>query len=259
MNNLLRKLRYPERFATHFAIKFLNKKLKDLSVIKPFFEGKKGIEIGGPSKLFTSVGYIPVYSMAETIDGVNFSSETIWEHTIAEGRTYNFGGNTPGYQFIADGTELGAIKAETYDFVLSCHSLEHIANPIKALKEWLRVLKVGGVLMLILPDSRFTFDRRRPVTKFEHLLKDFTENTAEDDLTHIAEILELHDISYDAGVADIESFKKRSSDNFINRGLHHHVFDINLLKEILKYLGMKIVVEDISPPFNLMVTATKEA
>ena len=38
-----------------------------------------------------------------------------------------------------------------------------------------RVLRPGGVLYLAVPDKRHTFDSDRPVTPFEHLLRDFDE------------------------------------------------------------------------------------
>ena len=37
------------------------------------------------------------------------------------------------------------------DFVFSSHVLEHLSEPERALKEWQRVLKPGGVLFLYLP------------------------------------------------------------------------------------------------------------
>ncbi|MAG44570.1 hypothetical protein CL633_01645 [bacterium] len=44
---------------------------------------------------------------------------------------------------------------ETYDFVYSSHCLEHVKCPKKVLKEWIRILKPGGLLILILPHKYF--------------------------------------------------------------------------------------------------------
>ena len=48
-----------------------------------------------------------------------------------------------------------------------------MANPIKALLEWKRVLRKDGVLLMILPHRDYTFDWRRPVTVVEHMKKDY--------------------------------------------------------------------------------------
>jgi SAM-dependent methyltransferase len=55
------------------------------------------------------------------------------------------------------------------DFVICCHVLEHLKNPVHALKEFFRVLRPGGRAALAIPDKRFTFDRDRPFTPWESL------------------------------------------------------------------------------------------
>src|SRR5262245_13993178 len=100
------------------------------------YRHKLGLEIGGPSTFFRPQAYFPVYSLAERIDGVNFSSETVWEGAIKEGETYHYFRDKTGYQFIEEASSLKHVGDQVYDFVLSCHSLEHVANPVQALKEW---------------------------------------------------------------------------------------------------------------------------
>ncbi len=58
------------------------------------------------------------------------------------------------------------------DFVVSSHVLEHFTDPIKALLEWWRVLKVGGVIFAIVPHKERTFDKPRPRTTLQHLIDD---------------------------------------------------------------------------------------
>src|SRR4051794_38319112 len=108
------------------------------------FNNQYGIEIGGPSPIFRVKGIFPVYVYAKNIDGVNFSNHTIWEGKLEAGYTYCYFDHFCGYQYIAEATDLHMIKSNTYDFVLSSHSLEHTANPLKALKEWNRILKANG-------------------------------------------------------------------------------------------------------------------
>ena len=70
---------------------------------------------------------------------------------------------------IATAEDLGPFGDESLDFVIANHLLEHLEQPIRALKEFQRVLKPGGVLYMALPDRRLTFDRRRRPTTIEHL------------------------------------------------------------------------------------------
>lgn len=43
------------------------------------------------------------------------------------------------------------VADESYDRVIASHILEHIYQPHLAIKEWMRVLKPGGVLSIIIP------------------------------------------------------------------------------------------------------------
>lgn len=61
------------------------------------------------------------------------------------------------------------------DFVLSGHVIEHLKDPIGSIVNTMAVVKRGGVLVLSVPDMRFTFDRTRPETTVEHAVKDFAD------------------------------------------------------------------------------------
>ena len=201
-------------------------------------EGNYGVEIGGPSLLFRTV--LPLYHRVRGLDGVNFSTDTIWEGRIEAGAAYHYLRNKRGHQFIADATDLPELATARYDFLLSSNCLEHTANPLKALMEWKRVIKVGGALVLVVPNKENNFDHRRPVTKFEHLVDDFTRDVGENDLTHLDEILALHDLRRDWPAGGRQQFRKRSLKNFQNRTLHHHVFDVGLIEEMLEWVGFGI-------------------
>jgi len=204
--------------------------------------GGDGLEVGGPSTIFKTV--LPVYRAARRVDGANFASRTIWEGGVREGLHFRYVGNRIGHQYIADATELSAIASGQYDFVLSSNCLEHVANPLRALFEWRRVLRPGGTLILVLPNQASNFDHRRPVTPFEHLLEDYRAATGEHDLTHLEEILALHDLALDPPAGNLETFRRRSLDNHVNRILHHHVFDPATMKKMLEYAGFDVVRTD---------------
>ena len=71
------------------------------------------------------------------------------------------------------------------------HCIEHIANPLKAISEWKRILKDNGLILLIVPHKDKTFDHNRPITSLSHLIEDMKTDVQEDDSTHLPEILEL--------------------------------------------------------------------
>ncbi|KAA1251985.1 class I SAM-dependent methyltransferase [Mycobacterium simiae] len=223
----------------YYVLKYARWQLPVRQKYVPFVESKYGIEIGGPSALFSTI--LPLYPFIGGLDGVNFATDTVWEGSISAGNDFNYYAGKSGRQFISEAVNLSEIPTNRYDFLLSSNCLEHVANGIKALTEWKRVIKPGGALILVLPKKESNFDHRRPVTKFEHLLDDFNHDVGEDDLTHLEEILALHDLSMDPPAGNLEHFRQRSLKNFENRTLHHHVFDVPLIERMLDHLRFEIV------------------
>jgi SAM-dependent methyltransferase len=229
-------------------------------VVHAVIAGARGLEIGGPSRVFGRRGMLQVYPQAERIDNVNFATETAWEQQLRDGGPFNFDPTrTPGTQWLREAVSLTGIADAAYDFVLSSHCLEHVANPLLALREWRRVTRPAGHLVLVLPDPARTFDHRRPLTTLEHLRADFARNTKEDDPTHLAEILAHHDVARDAGIAAVEEFHARAADNARNRCLHHHVFDLPLIRVMLAETGWRPVAAERVRPLHLLAFAQKEA
>ena len=238
---------------------FVGKELPAFKSYRHLFENKTGLEIGGPSPDFKENELLPVYALAKKVDGCNFSASTVWEGSIKEGEIYEYAENKkPGYQYIKEGTDLSGIADESYDFILSSHSLEHFANPLKALKEWLRVLKKGGTLLILVPDKKYIFDRYRPYTTFEHILKDYENNIGEDDLTCLEEAVRFHDFSRDKEDLTPELFKERSLNNFNNRCLHHHVFSLEILDKVFHFLNVKKLILKAVHPFHLVTMGIKK-
>jgi SAM-dependent methyltransferase len=214
----------------------------------PHFRGKRGIEIGGPSEIFSERGCYPIYPIAAEVDQVVFASATIWDK--------GFRDRAPGRKIVEEGADLSFEKTGfLYDFVLSSHSLEHMANPLKALVNWKSLLAPNGIFFLVLPDPRYTFDHKRPVTPFEHLLQDYARQVPESDLTHLDEVLQLHDLSMDPDAGSPEEFQARSAQNHTNRCLHHHVFSLASGVRALEHSGYRVLRTDKLYPFHLVFIA----
>ena len=111
---------------------------------------------------------------------------------------------------------------------------------------------------LVLPDKEFTFDNKRPVTTLAHLIEDYKNNTTEEDSTHFEEVIALHDFKHDAFVQSKEDLIKRTNLNIENRAVHHHVFNLDLVKELLVYCDFEMVHQQTYPPFHLVSVAEKK-
>lgn len=73
---------------------------------------------------------------------------------------------------------------ESQDFIISSHVLEHFPDPIKALIEWYRLVKKGGVIFMIVPHKERTFDSSRPRTERQELIDRHEGKIKLDESTH---------------------------------------------------------------------------
>jgi predicted SAM-dependent methyltransferase len=71
---------------------------------------------------------------------------------------------------VDNGEALSSIENGMVDFVVANHLIEHCEDPIGALSNWLRATRKGGIVYMAVPDKRFCFDHKRPLTEFDHLL-----------------------------------------------------------------------------------------
>ena len=217
-------------------------------------KGQTGLEVGGPTILFGLKGIFPVYLFAQRIDNVNYGTETFFGN-YKKGKSFRYHKEKVGWQYIAEASELTAIEDSSYDFLLSSHSLEHVANPIKALKEWKRIIRPGGKLVLILPDKRYTFDNRREYTSLAHLVEDYNRGTDENDTTHLEEILSTFD--EEAAKVQLREYSTLVANNYSNRCAHHHVFSQEVIRQMLEFAGFKVEAQYEYAPFHLITIATR--
>lgn len=219
-------------------------------------DNRNGLEIGGASSRFGAGGLLPSYDSVASLDNVNFASATLWEPQLRDGGDYAPAGRTLGVQHLAEASDLGFAADEQYDFLLSSHTLEHVANPLKTLREWRRVVRPGGTLVMVLPHHEGTFDRQRPVTSLAHLQADADADVGEDDDTHLPEILALHDLHRDPGM-DADQLRDRLERNIDLRSAHHHVFNLDLVVACLFETGWGAVAIEARRPYDIVAVARK--
>jgi len=88
--------------------------------------------------------------------------------------------NTDRLEPIADGSQ---------DFVIASHVLEHLAEPIGFIAELHRVLRPGGIALILLPDRQRTEDRFRAPTPLDHLVTEYRSGVTEVSDAHVIEFL----------------------------------------------------------------------
>ncbi len=88
---------------------------------------------------------------------------------------------------IDNGELLETISDNSQDFIVANHFLEHCEDPIGTIETHLGKLKPGGVLFYTVPDKRYTFDFRRPLTPLEHMVEDHEQGPERSRREHYVE------------------------------------------------------------------------
>jgi predicted SAM-dependent methyltransferase len=114
---------------------------------QPYFRGH-GIDVGG--------GHDSIAQYAELL---GFESCKNWDRPDGDAQL------------------LASVADGHYDFLFSSHCLEHMVDPLVALRHWVRVVKPGGYIVVTVPDeemyehlqwpSRYNSDHKWSFTMFQ--------------------------------------------------------------------------------------------
>ncbi len=184
----------------------------------------RGLEIGPlhrplPRHRGMTVDSIDRYSL----DELRAAYPELWEYPITEPTIL---GDAATLETVADGS---------YDFVIAAHVIEHMRNPLGAIEQWIRVLRPGGFLYLIVPDKRTTFDRHRVRTTVPHMVLDFLEPSAARDFEHFVDYaMHVNHAPMD-GVID-EARRLAAMDYSI----HFHVFIPSDMSALVRWFGAHV-------------------
>jgi len=199
--------------------------------IKNIINNLEAIEMGGPTILFQNSFLI--YDILKSVDGINLKENNYWQD-VGEKYNYFFGKN--GEQIIADVSDLSNLSLEKkYEIILNSHVIEHIANPIKAIKSWKNLLKEEGFILSFVPNQVEFWDRIREETSFDHILNDYLCNIQENDLTHLEENLQTEHLQIHP------RYSEKCKNNILYRVIHHHCFNLELVKKMHEYCGFKTI------------------
>jgi SAM-dependent methyltransferase len=120
-----------------------------------------------------------------------------------------------------------------FDYVFSCHCLEHMHNPYEALKEWWEIVKPGGYLIVVVPDEDLYEQGYFPSLFNEDHKATFTISKRESWSPKSHNMLDLY-----KSLNNAELLKLELQDYKFNRSkLHHAVYSRNVcynLKKIIR-------------------------
>jgi SAM-dependent methyltransferase len=201
------------------------------SVAARFLSGA-GLEVGA----FTQPTDLPPGATAEYYD--RYPLETLrklYDETCGRPLV------APQYHGEAQSLE-GVPPDKTFDFVIANHVIEHLEDPILFLKRIADVLNPAGRAMVIAPNKRFSFDKFRDLTPFQHLVEDHLGAMAQNRAPHYREwAARINGLAGEAAEAQAQQLM---AEDF---SIHFHVWDENTF---VAFLGQAI--EKFQIPLNLL-------
>lgn len=134
----------------------IRRRCKNSALADYYLKGKRGIEIGGS---YHNRFNLNTLNINYTDEITNFTEEELSRSQ-----------KILKVDIVAPGDDL-PFKDNVWDFVINSHVLEHFYDPVKAINEWMRVIKPGGYLFMIIPHKERTFDKNRERTTLNELIE----------------------------------------------------------------------------------------
>jgi SAM-dependent methyltransferase len=131
-------------------------KFRHSNLALKYLAGLEGLEIGGSA-------HNPFGLKTKNVD---FQAEP---DTVFKQFEIKLCGEALAVDVVAPGDEL-PVPDESQDFVVSSHVIEHFFDPIKALREWERVVRPGGYIFFIAPHRERNFEKDCPRTTLAELI-----------------------------------------------------------------------------------------
>jgi predicted SAM-dependent methyltransferase len=206
----------------------------------------KGIEIGG----LHSPLKVPANAKVSYVDRMSVSDLKKHYSNFDETELVKV-------DIVDDGEFLLTIPDASVDFVIANHMIEHCENPLVTIENYLRVLKLGGIIYMAVPDKRYSFDIDRPVTSLEHLIRDYKEGPQWSRREHFEEWVTLVEKT------QTNEVEKRIQQLFaMDHRIHFHVWTQEKFLELLLYCHeqaqLKLEIELVQKNLNEFITVLRK-
>src|ERR1035437_1292090 len=132
---------------------------------------------------------------------------------------------------LADAGQLPFANA-SLNFVIASHVLEHMPFPLASLRSWYRVLGAGGVLILKIPDMRYTFVVKRRRSTLQHLIEEDLHPEAFDKRVHFQDWV-AHVGGRAQGSEALQHETTRLMD--LDYSIHYHVWTDEDIRALIDY------------------------
>lgn len=198
------------------------------TIVADFFLSGSGIEVGAlqdplPIPPEATVKYVDRFSKQDLyIQYPELSDALLVEVDIVD-----------------NGEQLFTLPAQSQDFVIANHFLEHTQDPIATLKNFCRVVKPGGYLYLAVPDQTSTFDQDRTPTTLQHLIDDHRKGPAASKHGHFVEWVTLCEPHFGRSYSPEEAQRRVRELEDKDYSIHFHCWTPARFAEFLEYCSKK--------------------
>ncbi|MGH8984971.1 MAG: class I SAM-dependent methyltransferase, partial [Acidimicrobiia bacterium] len=150
---------------------------------------------------------------------------------------------TPDFVVDLDTEDLSVLRPHGFDFFIANDVIEHVANPLRLLRNMHDAMKPGALFFLSAPDCDYTFDAARPLTTRRHLWREYKRGTTTVDRDHVRDFVR-------GTRPEVLSTSRAEQDAYfddqLRRSIHVHVWNQASFDEFLDWaiarLGLRLEV-----------------
>jgi predicted SAM-dependent methyltransferase len=166
--------------------------------------------------------------------------------------------NLVNVDIVDNGETLSSVADNSLDFIIANHFLEHCENPLGTIRTHLSKLRHNGILYYAVPDKCVSFDKDRPLTSFEHLIRDDQEGIETSRSAHYQEWAQFV-CNYTSPEAIASHAEKLSAMSY---SIHFHVWNFPAFSDFLakaqSYLHHTFKLEQLQQNYSEIIAILRK-